>query len=128
VAGRWRVSAAADRVGVRLDGPALSSPIAGETVTLGVTWGAIQVPPDGRPIVLSADHQTTGGYRVPAVVISADRSGLGQLRPGDAVGFELVDRETALSALRAQREALAVGGRALREATGWHALVEAAGG
>jgi biotin-dependent carboxylase-like uncharacterized protein len=128
VASSWRVALAADRVGVRLDGPALPATIAGETLTLGVPWGAIQVPPDGRPIILSADHQTTGGYRVPAVVISADLPILGQLRPGDEVILVLVDNGTALAALRSRRDALVGAAATLREAAGWHALSEAAGG
>ena len=53
--------------------------------------GAIQLPPDGRPIVLLCDHATVGGYPVVATVASADFGVLGQLRPGDTVRFEQVD-------------------------------------
>lgn len=127
LAGDWRVGAAADRVGVRLDGE--SAPrIGGETLTHGVPWGAIQVPPDGRPIVLGADHQATGGYPVVGVVISADLPVLGQLRPGARVRLVAIDRAAALVALRARREALVVGAAALRDAAGWDALAAAAGG
>lgn len=127
-AGPWRVATASDRVGVRLEGRALAAGIAGETETHGVPWGAIQVPPDGQPIVLSADHQTTGGYRVAAVVISADRPILGQLGPGDEVRLVSTDLGTALTALRTRREALLTGAARLREAAGWDRLVESAGG
>ncbi len=123
----WRVGATADRVGIRLDGPALAAGIGGEATTHGVPWGAIQVPPDGRPIVLGVDHQTTGGYRVVGVVIAADRPVLGQLRPGATVRLEVVDREVALDALRRQRAELAAGAAALREAAGWGRLIDAAG-
>ena len=128
VAGPWRVGAAADRVGVRLDGPIAAAAIGGEVMTHGVPWGAIQVLPDGRPIVLGVDHQATGGYRVVGVVISADRPVLGQLRPGAAVRLEVVSREVALDALRDRRAALAAGASALREAAGWGRLIDAAGG
>ena len=49
--------------------------------------GAVQVPPDGRPVVLLADHGTTGGYPVVAVVRADDLDRCAQLRPGDPVGF-----------------------------------------
>jgi antagonist of KipI len=128
VEGSWRVAAAADRVGVRLDGPVLPPPIAGETLTHGIPWGAIQVPSDGVPIVLGADHQTTGGYRVIAVVITADRPALGQLQPGDEIRFAPTDLETADAALREQRARLLAGDRALRDAAGWERLAASAGG
>ena len=59
--------------------------------------GAVQVPPDGQPIILFVEHQTTGGYPKPANVISADFWRLGQLRPRDEVAFERVTMEQALS-------------------------------
>ncbi len=127
-AAAWRVAAAADRVGVRLEGASLPPGIGGETTTQGVSWGAIQVPPDGRPIVLGADHQVTGGYRVVGVVISADLPILGQLRPGAAVRLVEVDRVTAVAALREQRAAFLAAAAALVEAAGWDALVDSAGG
>ena len=128
VAGPWRVGPEADRVGLRLDGGRLPDGIAGETISHGLSWGAIQVPPDGRPILLGADHQTTGGYPVVAVVISADRPVIGQLRPGDELRFEAIDREEALAALRRQQAALAVGAAALRDGARWDALARSAGG
>jgi antagonist of KipI len=128
VAASWRVGREADRVGLRLDGGPLPQGIAGETVSHGVPWGAIQVPPDGRPIVLGADHQTTGGYPVVAVVITADRPILGQLRPGTELRFRAVGREEALVALRDQEAALASGASALRESAGWDDLARSAGG
>jgi biotin-dependent carboxylase-like uncharacterized protein len=124
----WRVGSAADRVGARLDGAPLPDGIGGETTTQGVPWGAIQVPADGQPIVLGADHQSTGGYRVVGVVISADRRVLGQLRPGSAVRLVSIDRAAALEAVRGRRAALIAGAAALRDAAGWGALIDAAGG
>jgi antagonist of KipI len=67
----------------------------------------VQVPPDGQPIVLSADRQTLGGYPKLANVISADRSVVAQLRPGDHVRFVMTTSETAYDLLRRQESALA---------------------
>jgi biotin-dependent carboxylase-like uncharacterized protein len=128
VAGEWRVGSAADRVGVRLDGDRVVESIGGETTTHAVPWGAIQVPSDGQPIVLGADHQTTGGYRVVGVVISADLPLLGQLRPGAPVRLVATDRAAALAALEDRRAALLAGAAALRDAAGWDALIGSAGG
>jgi antagonist of KipI len=93
----WTVHPQSDRTGLRLTrpvhdpgGPRAQRPLtrgrlAGEMVSQPMTWGAVQVPPDGEPIVLQADHQTIGGYPVLAVVIRADRTVLGQLAPGERV-------------------------------------------
>jgi antagonist of KipI len=124
----WRVSPASDRVGIRLEGDALPSEVGGEATTFGVPWGAIQVPSDGRPIVLGPDHQTTGGYRVVGAVVSADRPVLGQLAPGARVRFVETTRDAAVAALRHRRNALERGAAALREAAHWDALAHAAGG
>ena len=128
VAAPWRVGREADRVGLRLDGGPLPDGIAGEVVSHGTTWGAIQVPPDGRPIVLGADHQTTGGSPVVAVVITADRPALGQLRPGAEVRLQAVSRDDALVALWERRAAFVAGTAALRESAGWDDLSRSAGG
>jgi len=101
--GSYRVSEESNRMGIRLLGPALPSP-GGHMITEGVPLGAIQTPPDGRPIVLFVEHQTTGGYPKPANVISADFWRLGQLRPRDEVRFEQVTMEGALGLLRDQEE------------------------
>jgi antagonist of KipI len=97
----YHVAESSNRMGIRLQGPAISSP-AGHMVTEGVSLGAVQVPPDGQPIILFVEHQTTGGYPKPANVISADFSRLGQLRPREQVTFESVTFEEAFHDLRAQ--------------------------
>ncbi len=99
----YRVSEESNRMGIRLRGPALPSP-GGHMITEGVALGAVQAPPDGQPIVLFVEHQTTGGYPKPANVISADFRRLGQLRPRDEVRFERVTMEGALGLLRDQEE------------------------
>ena len=101
--GLYVVSEESNRMGLRLRGPAIPSP-SGHMLTEGVALGAVQVPPDGQPIILFVEHQTTGGYPKPANVISADFWRLGQLRPRDEVRFEEVAMEEALNLLRAQEE------------------------
>ncbi len=99
----YLVSEESNRMGIRLKGPALLSP-GGHMITEGVALGAVQAPPDGQPIVLFVEHQTTGGYPKPANVISADFWRLGQLRPRDQVRFERITMEGALALLRDQEE------------------------
>ena len=90
-AGWWVVSTEADRVGVRLDRPAghptLVRRDARELRTEGMPSGAIQVPPDGRPVVFLADHPITGGYPVIGTVLAADVSRVAQARPGQHLLF-----------------------------------------
>jgi antagonist of KipI len=99
----YRVTEESNRMGLRLRGPAIASP-AGHMVTEGVPLGAVQIPPEGQPIVLFVEHQTTGGYPKPANVISADLWRVGQLRPRDEIRFERVTIEAALELLRRQEE------------------------
>jgi antagonist of KipI len=102
----WRVAEACDRVGIRLEGPPLQLADSRELVTEGVALGAVQVPPDGRPIVLFVEHQTSGGYPKLANVASVDMARLGQLRPRDAVRFHAVSFDDAVTLARAQDAAL----------------------
>lgn len=94
----WSVGTDSNRIGLRL------APLGAENglvppstgvPSCGMVTGAVQVPPDGRPIVLMPDHATVGGYPVIACVISADLGVLGQLRAGDHVRFAIVDRAEA---------------------------------
>jgi len=82
------VTELADRMGYRLHGRALARKHADELVSCGVPLGAIQVPPDGQPIVLMADHQTTGGYPIIATVITEDIALLAQMGPGKRLTFQ----------------------------------------
>jgi len=83
----WRVRPDSNRVGIRLDGPPLERAREGELESEGMVAGALQVPPSGLPILLGADHPTTGGYPVLGVVAADDLWLAGQLRPGDTVRF-----------------------------------------
>jgi biotin-dependent carboxylase-like uncharacterized protein len=128
VAADWKVGSGSDRVGLRLEGPSLEAPGSGELLSHGVVTGAVQLPPDGAPIVLLADHQTTGGYPIAAVVITADHPRLGQLRPGASVRFAAATIDEARLALSRQREALARGAAALSAGSAWDELWQSAGG
>jgi biotin-dependent carboxylase-like uncharacterized protein len=85
----WTVRTDSDRIGVRLDGPALHRVHAGELPSEPTLPGALQVPPDGRPILFGPDAPVTGGYPVIAVVREADLDVAAQVRPGQAIGFRL---------------------------------------
>jgi biotin-dependent carboxylase-like uncharacterized protein len=90
----YRVASASDRRGLRLNGTALSR-VGTELPSQGVLPGAVQVPPNGQPIILGWDGPVTGGYPVIAGVIRADWPRLAQLRPGDGVRFVTVELEAA---------------------------------
>jgi biotin-dependent carboxylase-like uncharacterized protein len=88
----YRVSSASNRIGLRTEGPALERALTGELPSEGMVLGAVQVPPDGRPVVFLADHPTTGGYPVIAVVRAADLPAAAQAAPGTPVRFVAVRR------------------------------------
>ncbi len=83
----WAVTADTSRVGVRLSGPTLARARSGELPSEGMLPGAIQVPPDGQPVILGPDGPVTGGYPVVAVVSDATRDRIAQARPGTRVRF-----------------------------------------
>lgn len=85
----WSVQPMSDRTGVRLSGPRIARRD-GELLSEGLVPGAVQVPPDGNPIVLGPDAGVTGGYPVVAVVNDSDLDLVGQLAPGARVTFRLV--------------------------------------
>jgi biotin-dependent carboxylase-like uncharacterized protein len=83
----YSVSPVSNRIGLRTDGPALERSVTRELPSEGMVLGAVQVPPDGRPVVFLADHPTTGGYPVIAVVRAADLPAAAQAVPGTPVRF-----------------------------------------
>ena len=88
----WTVTSAADRVGIRLDGPPLTRrDAARELPSEPVVTGSLQVPPDGRPVLLGPDHPATGGYPVIAVLVDADRDRLAQVVPGQILDVREVN-------------------------------------
>lgn len=87
VSAEFVVSKNSDRMGMRLDGPPLRHCGDYNIVSDGIATGAIQVPGSGQPILLLADHQSTGGYPKIATVISADLPIIGRRKPGDSIHF-----------------------------------------
>ncbi|MGY1435530.1 5-oxoprolinase subunit C family protein [Streptomyces reniochalinae] len=83
----YRVSAASNRIGLRLEGPALERAGEGELASEGMPLGAVQVPPEGRPVIFLADHPTTGGYPVVGVVPAEALDVAAQAPPGTPVRF-----------------------------------------
>jgi antagonist of KipI len=100
---RWRVAPDSNRMGYRLLGPRLELVAPTEILSQATCLGTVQVPASGQPIVLMADHQTTGGYPKIAEVIGADAPALAQVPPGGAVRFVAVKFDEADAA----RETLA---------------------
>jgi biotin-dependent carboxylase-like uncharacterized protein len=94
--GVFAVDPASDRRGLRLRGPKIKHACV-ELPSQGVLPGAIQIPPDGQPIILGWDGPVTGGYPVMAGVISVDGPRLAQLRPGEAVRFATIEMDAARS-------------------------------
>lgn len=121
--GPWVVGPASNRIGVRLsprDRPSPTDPAGpaagrstGQIPSTGMVTGAIQLPPDGHPIILLPDHATVGGYPVVACVITADLPLIGQLEPGEIVEFVTVDLPTARALLISAERALEA------RVTGW---------
>ncbi|GHB16384.1 MULTISPECIES: 5-oxoprolinase subunit C family protein [Streptomyces] len=83
----YRVSERSNRIGLRTEGPALRRSRDGELPSEGIVLGAVQVPPDGRPLVFLNDHPTTGGYPVVGVVAEAALAAAAQAVPGTPVRF-----------------------------------------
>jgi antagonist of KipI len=98
----FEVTQSSDRMGYRLSGPMIAHQGRADIVSDGVVTGSVQIPGDGQPIVMMADHQTTGGYPKIATVIRADLPLLAQCRPGDQVRFRAVSIAEAQVALRHQ--------------------------
>jgi biotin-dependent carboxylase-like uncharacterized protein len=97
----YTVAAGSDRMGMRLDGAPIAHARGYDITSDAIAPGSIQVPGTGKPIILLADRQTTGGYPKLATVISADLPALGRLPIGAKVAFEPVSIEEAVEARRA---------------------------
>jgi biotin-dependent carboxylase-like uncharacterized protein len=110
------ITRAADRMGMRLEGPILAHAKGFNIVSDGIAPGSIQVPGDSQPIILLADRQTTGGYPKIATVASIDLPALGRVGPGGVLHFEAVSVEVAEDLRREQA----------RIEAGWHAALQPA--
>lgn len=102
VGGDYRVTAEADRMGVRLEGAKLDHAGAADIVSDATVPGSVQVPGAGQPIVLLADAQTAGGYPKIATVITADLGRLAALRPGSTLHFAWVSADEGARIARAE--------------------------
>ena len=100
----FTVTSDSDRMGVRLDGPELDLIDMSDLLSEAVAPGTLQVPPDGRPILLLGDCQTIGGYPKIAHVITVDLPIAAQLWPGDAVRFQEVSLAEAQALLRERED------------------------
>jgi biotin-dependent carboxylase-like uncharacterized protein len=91
----YRISPDSERMGYRLQGASLLMTTPRQMISEGTTFGTIQVPAGGQPIILMADRQTTGGYPKMAYVASVDLPRLAQMGPGDIVSFKAISLEQA---------------------------------
>jgi 5-oxoprolinase (ATP-hydrolysing) subunit C len=102
----WMISHRSDRMAYFLDGTRITPANGLDIVSDGIVMGAIQVLGDGRPMVLMADRQVTGGYPKIATVIGPDQGRLAQLQPGSSVRFAVTTIDAAVAARRAERAIL----------------------
>lgn len=102
----YRISPDSERMGYRLQGPDILMTKPRQMISEATTFGTIQVPAGGQPIVLMADRQTTGGYPKIAYVATIDLPLLAQMAPGDIMQFELVSLEAAQALDAARTRAL----------------------
>lgn len=93
--GDYALTNEADRMGLRFEGATVEHKDGGDIITDGISFGAIQIPSHGQPIIMMADHQTTGGYTKIAAVVSVDLPKAAQLKPGCKVRFKKVSIEEA---------------------------------
>ncbi|MGB1468575.1 MAG: biotin-dependent carboxyltransferase family protein [Candidatus Puniceispirillaceae bacterium] len=91
----WKLTTRMDRMGLRLSGPSLTHKINADILSDGIVKGAVQIPGDGQPIILMADHQTTGGYTKIASVISTDLPALTRLAAHRSIRFTIVSQAEA---------------------------------
>ena len=103
----YQIDPQSDRMGYRFEGPALQRRHEFEMISEGVAFGTVQVPPEGKPIVLMADRQTTGGYPKIACVASVDLPVMAQLAPRQAVRFRTIELQEAQALYQTRARELA---------------------
>lgn len=102
----YRLTPQSNRMGARLEGSAVHLREQKEQLSSGVTFGTVQIPPNGKPIILMADRQTTGGYPKIAQVITADLGSLSQMQPGAFIRFKEVTLAEAEQQLLANEQTI----------------------
>jgi antagonist of KipI len=110
----YRISPDSERMGYRLQGSPLLMTAPRQMISEGTTFGTVQVPAGGQPIILMADRQTTGGYPKMAYVASVDLPRLAQMGPGDIVSFKAISLEQAQALDVARAQAFATLAQALQ--------------
>lgn len=100
----YTVTPQSDRMGIRLEGPAMAGIDGMDIISDGIVFGSVQIPKNGKPIILMADHQTTGGYAKIATVISTDLPLLAQARPKDKIKFQQVTVSEAERLAKKEKE------------------------
>ena len=103
----YTISNEYDRMGCRMEGNVIRHKNGGDIITDGISFGAVQVPSHGNPIVMMADHQTTGGYTKIANVISVDLPILAQCMPGHKIHFKWVTVDEAQDLYCAEKKEFA---------------------
>ncbi len=106
MSGLYPLTVDSNRMACKLKGAAIETKAGSDIISDGIVEGSIQVASDGQPIVMLADHQTTGGYAKIATVIPTDVAVLAQLRPGDSVAFRAVSATEAVAICRKEAEKL----------------------
>ncbi len=96
----YEIGPNADRMGYRLEGPTIEHKAGADIVSDAIPPGSVQVPGHGKPIIMLADRQTTGGYAKIATVITADVPAAGRMGPGDKVSFKAVGLQEAVVRLK----------------------------
>ena len=102
----YTVTPSLDRMGIRLCGIALRGVDGMDIISEGIAFGSVQIPPSGMPIILMADHQTTGGYAKIATVISVDLPLLAQVKPYDKIRFHAVSLKKAQTLVKKEKREL----------------------
>ena len=103
----YTVTPQTDRMGCRLDGEIIGHVKDGNIISDGIAFGAVQVPSEGKPIIMLADRQTVGGYTKIATVISADLPIIAQAKPGEKIRFAKISISAAQQAYLADKRWLA---------------------
>ena len=103
----YKVGSDSDRMASRLEGSVLENVRGLDILSDGIVEGSVQISSGGQPMVMLADHQTTGGYAKIATVISTDIPAIAQKRPGEKIAFAFVTAEEAICAARRQERRLA---------------------
>ncbi|WP_320046664.1 biotin-dependent carboxyltransferase family protein [uncultured Ilyobacter sp.] len=101
---KYTVTNGCDRMGIRLEGEKIEHVSGGDILSDGIVPGSIQIPGQGKPIIMMADCQTTGGYTKIATVISSDLKKLAQAKPGDSLSFKKVTVEHGQKILKENME------------------------